>query len=617
MQNKGLIKFFTIVFALVCIYQLSFTFVTNKIEKDAKVQANGDFAKETKYLDSLSKIPVYLGNNYHEVRDKQLNKGLDLEGGINVLLQISVKDIIKGLSNNSQNEVFNKALAEATTNQKGNQTYTDAFFEAFDRLANGSVKLSDPTIFSNKNLEGTINFKMTDDEVKPVLKRKINESVVSAFEVLRKRIDQFGVTQPNIQMIGETGRILVELPGAKDVDRIKKLLQTSAQLEFWETYKIDEIGPFLMAANEALKKTEKAVAEVITETKSAGIDSLLTNKTSKDSVAQAKGGSNPLFDKMVMDAPRGNYIGVFKAKYKDQVMAYLNRADIKALVPADKQFVKFAWGKQSDDEAENIELYALKGNRENKAPLAGGVIVEAMDAFDPMGKPSVSMQMNGAGSKAWETLTEAVSRQQNGIAIVLDDVVYSAPGVSKGKISGGRSEISGDFTINETKDLANVLRAGKLPAKADIVQSELVGPSLGQEAIDAGMMSFAIGFLLVLTWMVLYYGKAGWYANIALLVNVLFIFGILASFGAVLTLPGIAGIVLTMGMAVDANVIIYERAKEELAIGKTLDQAVAYAYTWRGGMSAIVDANVTTAKIADANVTTAKIASGGNDKVLI
>ena len=600
MQNRGLIKFFAILFALVSIYQLSFTFVSQKIESDAKSYANGSSEKELKYLDSIGKEKVFnLGFTdftYNEVKDKKINKGLDLEGGINVQLQISVKDIIKGLSNNSKNPVFNQALAEATKNRQGNQDYLDVFFAEFEKAADGKIKLSSPDVFANKILGDEVNFKKTDDEVKKVIRRKVDESIESAFEVLRKRIDKFGVTQPNIQKLGESGRILVELPGAKDVDRIKKLLQSTAQLEFWETYKIDELGNFLMATNNALKLTEKGAVKV-KETAKTGIDTLLTDKA-KDTVADTKG-SNPLLDKFVSQGG-GPVLAIVAPKDTAAINGYLKRQDIRVLLASDQRYAKFVWGKPSTTidektkkEVETVELYALKGNRDNQAAMSGGVVTDAKDSFDQMGKPSVTMQMSGQGAKAWEELTGKAFTQKSNIAIVLDDVVYSAPGVSSGPISGGRSEILGVFDVTETKDLANVLRAGKLPASAEIVQSEVVGPSLGQEAIDNGTNSAIIGLLIVSLWMMVYYGKSGLYANIALAVNLLFLFGILASLGAVLTLPGIAGIVLTMGTAVDANIIIYERAKEELRAGRTIDEAIKASFGWKGAMRSIVDANVT------------------------
>ncbi len=600
MQNRGLIKFFAILFALVSIYQLSFTFVSHKIESDAKTYANGNSEKELKYLDSIGKEKVFnLGFTdftYNEVKDKKINKGLDLEGGINVQLQISVKDIIKGLSNNSKNPVFNQALAEATKNRQGNQDYLDVFFAEFEKAADGKIKLSSPDIFANKILGDEVNFKKTDDEVKKVIRRKVDESIESAFEVLRKRIDKFGVTQPNIQKLGESGRILVELPGAKDVDRIKKLLQSTAQLEFWETYKIDDLGNFLMAANNSLKLTEKGGVQV-KETAKTGIDTLLTDKV-KDTVADKKD-LGPLLKKFVSGGG-GAILGVVEPKDTAAINSYFKRQDIRVLLPSDKRYAKFVWGKPSSNvdektkkSTETVELYALKGNRDNQAAMSGGVVTDAKDSFDQLGKPAVTMQMSGQGAKAWEELTGRAFTQKSNIAIVLDDVVYSAPGVTSGPISGGRSEITGAFDITETKDLANVLRAGKLPAAAEIVQSEVVGPSLGQEAIDNGTNSAIIGLLIVSLWMMIYYGKSGFYANIALAINLLFLFGILASLGAVLTLPGIAGIVLTMGTAVDANIIIYERAKEELRAGKTIDEAIKASFGWKGAMRSIVDANVT------------------------
>lgn len=610
MQNRGLVKFFAILFALVSIYQLSFTFVANGVKSDAKAFANGDEKKEVKYLDSIGKEEVYnLGFTkftYKEVSDKQINKGLDLEGGINVILQISVKDVLKTLANNTKNPVFNKALESADKNQEGNQDYIDAFFVAFDQESKGAVKLADPEVFAHRNLE-EVTFNMTDAQVKTIIKRKVKESVESAFRVLTERIDKFGVVQPNIQMLGESGRILVELPGAKDVDRIKKLLQSTAQLEFWETYKVEEMSSFLMASNEILKKTEKAVE--IKETPKAATDTIgnLLTDASKDSTA-AKG-KNPWIDKMAAFG-NGPVLGYFSPKDTAKINEYLKNPEVKALLTGEQRYAKFVWSKPQDINVLNqqivdpvkaagskkiqaLELYALKGNRQNTPAMSGGVVTDASDKFDQMGKPSVEMVMNSKGAKDWEALTGKAYTEKGFIAIVLDDVVYSAPGVTSGAITGGISQITGNFDISETKDLANILRAGKLPASADIVQFDAVGPSLGQEAIDNGITSALVGLLLVSLWMIVYYGKSGWYANIALAVNLLFLFGILASIGAILTLPGIAGIVLTMGTAVDANIIIYERAKEELRMGKTLEEAVKVSFSWRGAMSSITDANVT------------------------
>jgi SecD/SecF fusion protein len=600
MQNKGLIKFFAILFALVSIYQLSFTYVANNVKSEAKAFAGDNPDKELKYLDSIGKVKVFdLGFTdftYNEVKNKQLNKGLDLEGGINVILQISIKDVLKGLANNSKNPVFNKSLADASANLEGNKTYLNKFFEAFEANSKGTVRLASPDIFANRSLqgEGGVDFQMSDAQAQKVIKRKVDESVESAFKVLRERIDKFGVTQPNVQKLGETGRILVELPGAKDVDRIKKLLGGKAQLEFWETFKIEEVGNFLVAANEALKKTEIKK----TETKAVAKDSLNALLTDAKDSLDTKKGNNPLFDKMLGQGG-GPVLGYFAPKDTAIVNEYFKRPEIRILLSADQHNAKFVWSKPTTTkdakgkDIEAVELYALKGNRDNSPAMSGGVVTDAKDTFDQLGKPAVSMQMNSQGAKIWEELTGRAFSQKSYIAIVLDNVVYSAPGVTSGPIAGGRSEITGSFDVAETKDLANVLNAGKLPASADIIQSTVVGPSLGQAAIDAGTISSILGFLLVCGWMVFYYGKAGWYANLALLLNLLFLFGIMASFGFVLTLPGIAGIVLTLGTAVDANIIIFERAKEELRDGKSLSEAVEASYGWHGAMRSIIDANVT------------------------
>ncbi len=613
MQNKGLIQFFAILFAMVSIYQLSFTFKSNSIKSDAKEFAKGDSKKEFKYLDSIGKQKVFLNYfTYNDVKDKQINKGLDLEGGMNVILEISVKDILKGLANDSKNETFKKALTDATKNKVGNQDYLDAFFIEFEKAEGGNAKLASPDIFANKTLSDVIDFKTSNSDAKRIIKTKVDESIVSAFEVLRKRIDKFGVTQPNIQRLGQSGRILVELPGVKDIDRVTALLQSTAQLEFWETFKAQEMGNFIMAANNALKASEPktdtapAVAVDTTKTKKDVSDLLVDDKK-----VDTKTEKQPLVDKFIAYG-NGPILAYFAPKDTAVVNSYLKRNEIRALLGADQKYAKFAWGKPTEIDVilkdktivdplktkgsmkvQAVELYALRGNRDNKPPMGGAVITDAKDEFDQLGKPAVSMQMNARGARIWEELTGNAFKTQGAIAIALDNVVYSAPGVSTGPITGGNSQISGNFTLLETADLANVLRAGKLPAAAEIVQSEVVGPSLGQKAIDDGTTSSIVGLLLVSLWMLIYYGKSGLYANIALAVNLLFIFGILASLGAVLTLPGIAGIVLTMGTAVDANIIIYERAKEELRRGKTLEDAIDTSFSWKGAMRSIIDANVT------------------------
>ncbi|EHQ41176.1 protein translocase subunit SecDF [Myroides odoratus] len=599
MQNKGLVKFFAIIFALVSIYQLSFTFVTGHYEDKAKAFANGDSEKELHYLDSIGNQTVFLGQTFNEVRAKQINKGLDLEGGINVTLQISIKDILKGLANNSKNAVFNKALAEAEAMRQGNQSYLDAFYAAFEKESKGSVKLASGDIFANRNLS-EITVGMSDNQVKAILDKKVKESIESAYRVFRERIDKFGVSQPNIQMLGDTGRILVELPGAKDVDRIKNLLQSTAQLEFWETYKVEEIGNYLASANEYLKSTDKAAkpetkeTEQVQDSTKTDVDALLggikADSTETDQLQEL----GPLFSLFVGGGQQGSPIlGYVQTKDTVKVNGLLKRQDVRNLLPADQKYARFVWGKPSKKAPDIVELYALKTNREGVPPLSGSVVTGAQDEYDNFGRPVVGMTMSPKGAKIWEELTGKAFAERSNIAIVLDNVVYSAPGVTNGAISGGRSSISGDFSVADAKDLANILRAGKLPAGADIVQSEIVGPSLGQQAIDAGMLSAIAGLIVVWLWMAFYYGRAGWYANIALLANLLFMFGILASLGAVLTLPGIAGIVLTMGTAVDANIIISERAKECLRKGMNLADTIKESYSWHGAMRPIVDANVT------------------------
>ncbi|WP_010520691.1 protein translocase subunit SecDF [Aquimarina agarivorans] len=612
MQNKGLIRVFAILFGLVCIYQLSYTFITNAKESDAEAYAFEKFAEgtkdgarlrenaERKYLDSIGNDTIAFGITYNAAKKKELNKGLDLKGGINVILQISVKDILKGLANESKNPAFNKALANADEIQKDSQEpYVESFFKAFDALPD--AKLASPDIFLTKNLDGVVEDSMTNDQVKPVIRKKIDESIVSAFEVLRKRIDKFGVTQPNIQRLGNSGRILVELPGAKDIERVTKLVTSTAQLEFWDVYKMEEMISFISQANALLqaeapkkeKKEEATTEDAKKEEDKKAIDDLLADAEEEEAKEEV---ANPIFDLMVRDARSkvyqgGPIIATIAKKDTAKFNAYLNSPKIRALLTGQQRYTRFAYGK-AEDGSEVVDLYAIKANRQNKPELSGNVVTDAQQTYTQRGQVAVSMQMNGKGAKKWAEMTGRASQQQSQIAIVLDNVVYSAPGVSSGAITGGRSEITGNFDILEAKDLANVLRAGKLPASADIIQSEIVGPSLGQEAIDSGVMSFLIALALVLIWMVFYYGKAGIFADIALVVNILFIFGVLAGLKAVLTLPGIAGIVLTIGMSVDANVLIFERIREELAKGKSQIEAIKDGFS--NALSSILDANITT-----------------------
>ncbi|WP_142785481.1 protein translocase subunit SecDF [Changchengzhania lutea] len=610
MQNKGLVKLFALLFGLVSIYQLSFTFKANQIEGDAEEIAINKIpdteegyrakrsAEEADYLESVATDTVYnIGIakfTYNDVKAKAMNLGLDLKGGINVILQVSVKDILKGLANNTTDPVFNKALEDASELQKNSQnTYLEDFFVAFDAIK-GDTKLASPDIFYTKALDGEIDGSMDDEEVKDIIETKIDESIVSAFEVLRKRIDEFGVTSPNIQRLGNSGRILVELPGVKDVERATGLLQSTAQLEFWEAFKGEQFFPFLAQANEVLKDVVDVDATTEDEAESqdeedSQIDELL-GEAETDSTAVAA--VNPLFDLIRGQGYQGGpIIAQFEIKDKETVEEYLNTPEVRALLSAEQRYVKFVFGKPKKD-SEIVDLYALKGNRENTPQLSGAVVTDARNQFGPTGKSEVSMQMNAKGAKIWEEMTGKAFTEGSQIAIVLDDVVYSAPGVTTGPIAGGSSSISGDFTLNEAVDLANVLRAGKLPASADIIQSEVVGPSLGQEAIDSGTNSFLIALALVLIWMIFYYGKAGVFADIAMLLNILLIFGILSGLGAVLTLPGIAGIVLTIGMSVDANVLIFERIREELTKGKGQKEAIQDGFS--NALSSILDANITT-----------------------
>ena len=601
MHNNGLIKFFAFCFTLVSVYQISFTFITSNIE-DKATQYSANSISDSKenytelreekynsYLDSISNESILGFTTYKSAKDKELNKGLDLKGGIDVTLQVSVKDILKGLSEYSKDPVFNKALDDADELQKqSDDTYVESFFDAFD-LIKGESSLASPDIFANRSLSDEINFEMTDAEVKPIIRRKIDESIVSAFEVLRKRIDKFGVTQPNIQRLGNSGRIRVELPGAKDVARVKNLLQSTAQLEFWYTEKNDQFLPFLSQANETLKNILEENDSENNNIETSEIDDLLADVEANDSISTQK---NPLFDFLVGTGYQGGpVIAQFLQKDQKKIEEYLSMPEIRRLLPSEKRYTRFLFGKP-DINTNVVELYAIQSNRDNKPPLGGSVVVDASQSYDQVGAPAVSMQMNGKGARKWEEMTGKAFNDKSNIAIVLDDIVYSAPGVSRGAISGGRSEISGQFTLNEAIDLANVLRAGKLPASAEIIESEVVGPSLGKENIEKGINSFIIALILVLIWMIFYYGRAGIYADVALVLNLVLIFGILAGLGAVLTLPGIAGIVLTIGMSVDANVLIFERIREELNRGKGLKQSVVDGFS--NALSSILDANITT-----------------------
>ncbi|HJB84561.1 MAG TPA: protein translocase subunit SecDF [Candidatus Alistipes merdigallinarum] len=627
MQNKGALKLLAIALAIACAYQLSFTFVTRHVEKKAEAYAAGDAQKEQNYLDSIKSKTVYdlgfIQFNYKECKEKEINLGLDLRGGMNVMLEISVEDVVRALSNDSKDPVFNQALQQAREAQKNSTSdYITLFADAYEKLSNGG-KLS--YIFNTPELREQISPNSTNDEVIKVLRESAESAIENSFNVLRNRIDKFGVTQPNIQRLENSGRILVELPGVKEPERVRKLLQGTASLEFWATYENSEIYPALVEANTVIKDLEKAgqvagadslaqdstvVAEeaVAVENVAAAADSTKVDSTETSLVAQLDStdvdqsqdmtqmmANYPLFAKLRPMADqtgqiaRGPVIGTALSSDTAAVNRYLALPQVKALLPRD---VKLLWGVKPMSGSESVfELYAIKANtRDGKAPLDGGVVVDAREQYAQHGSSAeVSMIMNPSGARTWARLT--ADNVGKCIAIVLDGYVYSAP-VVHGEITGGQSSISGQFTINEARDLANVLKSGKLPAPARITQDNVVGPSLGQESINAGMMSFILAFILVLLYMIFYYNKAGMVASIALICNLFFLFGVLVSFGAVLTLPGIAGIVLTMGMAVDANVIIYERVKEELRMGKTLNIAVTEGY--KNAMSAIIDGNVTT-----------------------
>ena len=598
MQGNSLIKTFAILFGIVSIYQLSFTFISSTIENKARNAAIEKISEdeisfvekraseELRFLDSIGDLPVLMYSSYNDAKQKELNQGLDLKGGINVILQISIKDLLKGLSENSINEKFIASLDDADELQKqSDQTYLESFFDAFDSNPD-PTRLTSPEIFGNRTLSSDVSFDTSDDDLKSILRTKVDESIVSAFEVLRKRIDKFGVTQPNIQRLGTSGRILIELPGAKDVDRIQNLLQSTAQLEFWETFKNEDLLDFLLSADQYLASIE---TETITKSNESDIDDLLSEvEQTSDSIQNT---SNPILS-LVRDYSfqGGPIIARFLPRDQDIVNSYLSLPDVRKLLPREYRYAKFLWGKQDTDGL--TSLYAIKSNRDDTPPLSGGVVVDASQSYDALGNAAVSMQMNAQGARIWEDLTGVAYAQNSNIAIVLDDIIYSAPGVTRGAISGGRSEITGDFDLNEAIDLANVLRAGKLPASATIIQSEVVGPSLGQEAIDSGIYSFLIALTFVLMWMIFYYGPSGIFADIALILNIVLIFGILAGLGAVLTLPGIAGIVLTIGISVDANVLIFERVREELRKEKGLKQSINDGFN--NALSSILDANITT-----------------------
>ncbi len=613
MQNKGLIRAFAILLALVCAYQLTFTFKSRQVEKDAREYANGDRQKELAYLDSMSGETVYnfLGlkkYTYKDVKSLEMNLGLDLKGGMNVTLEVSVVDLIRSLSNYSTDSTFNAALKRAERMQRGSQDdFVTLFGRAFEEVdPNASLA----AIFNTLELKEKVKFNSSNAEVLNVIRDETDAAIDNAFNVIRTRIDRFGVAQPNIQPLQTRGRILVELPGIDDPVRVRKLLQGTATLEFWETYESNEIYPVLAQINEKLKdlsQVKAAAADTSAAVQAA--DSAKADGTLLQELEQAKTDSvdqagdlaafkkeNPLFAVLSPNlSPQGQlYPGPIAgtAQYNDTatVNHYLKLPQVQSVIPRN---MAFKWTSKAIDKDEKyFRLIAIKvTSRDGRAPLDGDVIVDARQDYEQMGsRPEVSMTMNSEGAKTWARLTkENVGKS---IAIVLDDYVRSYPTV-QGEITGGRSSITGLETVEEAKDLANILKSGKMPAPAHIIQEEVVGPSLGKEAISSGLWSFVIAFALVLGYMLFFYSKkAGLTANLALLANLFFLIGVLASIGAVLTLPGIAGIVLTMGMAVDANVLIYERVQDELNGGKGLRMAITDGF--KNAYSAIIDGQVTT-----------------------
>ena len=630
MQNRNFIRIVAVVFALICLYQLSFTWIADNVEKDAVEYAenyneNEREAKEKQYLDSINSEEVYdifiAKYTYADCKQRELNLGLDLKGGMNVTLEVMVIDVLKALSNNSSDEFFNTSISNAIKAQEDSQEdFVTLFGTEYEKLSpnNGLA-----VIFTSQ-LKDKVKINATNSEVLDVLKIEVEDAISRSFNILRSRIDRFGVTQPNIQRLETAGRILVELPGIKDPERARKLLQSTAQLEFWETYEYSELFQSLENVNTYLRQTASATDSVQLDNNSStntnaieesseesedDISALLeddnlladleTDSLATDSAEELSfeefAQNNPLYAVLYPNVNQQNQIqpgpvvGFCAVKDTSTLNNYLNDPAVMKFFPVD---VKFAFTvKPYDTEERFIQLVALRvTNRDGKAAMEGDVVTDASQAFGQYNSSAeVSMSMNQEGAKQWKRLTaENIGKS---VAIVLDGFVYSYPTVQS-EISGGRSSISGDFSVNEAKDLANILKSGKLPAPARIIEEAIVGPSLGEEAISSGLTSFIFALLLVLFYMIFYYNRAGIVSNVALLANIFFIFGVLSSLGAVLTLPGIAGIILTIGMSVDANVLIYERIREELTNGKGIRLAISDGYN--SAYSSIIDANVTT-----------------------
>ncbi len=606
---RNLIRFIGIIFFISFLFSLSFTFVVNREQKKAVEFSNGDFALEQYYLDSISTEPVYspwlfFGQKswtFSECQDSELKLGLDLQGGMNVTLEISMRDILVALSDKSQDPIFNKALVDASKSEKNSQLdYLTLFEQSFKELNSNNIsRLS--KIFGNKDLRDKIPSDATDKEVMRIIRIEAEGAVDRAFTVLRARIDKFGVAQPSIQKAERTGRIIVELPGVKDVVRVKKLLQSAAVLEFWETHNNIDVINFFQEANIVLSDKNNAPNQDANPD-SDNVDEELGDLIIPDidNISDSGSNVNTLFDllapQVAQDASGniqivpGPVVGSALIKDTSKVNNFLNDRDVLSLIPSDLRNIKFLWeAKPADEKQERLRLIAINSNREDKAKLSGDVIVDANQDIDQFGNPQINMRMNRTGARLWQKITR--ENIGNSVAVVLDDYVYSFPVVNS-EISGGSSVISGNFTLDEAQDLANILKAGKLPAPARIIQSEIVGPSLGEEAISAGFKSFLIALGFVLIYMIFYYMHAGIASNVALIVNMFFIFGALSGLGGVLTLPGIAGIVLTIGMSVDANVLIYERIREEISQGKGLTLAIRDGYMQ--AYSSIIDANITT-----------------------
>ena len=606
MQNKGFVKVFAVLLTLVCVFYLSFSFVTRHYTNKAKEFAKGDVKVEQDYLDSLANEKVFFGNwTLKQCREMEISLGLDLKGGMNVILEVSVPDVIKALADNKPDEAFNQALANAAKQAISSQDdVITLFVREYHKIA-PDARLSE--LFATQQLKDKVNQKTSDAEVEKVLRTEVKAAVDNSYNVLRTRIDRFGVVQPNIQSLEDKmGRIMVELPGIKEPERVRKLLQGSANLEFWETYNAKDVAPYLQAADNKLRNilaneapadsvaVDSTAAPVVAQATSTA-DSLAAalkgeNKAQSVDLAQIKKEHPLLVVLQVNSSGQGPVVAY--ANYKDtaDINKYLSMKEIQAELPKD---LRLKWGVSAyeyDPKGQTFELYAIRSTERNgRAPLEGDVVVSAKDEYDQFGKPAVSMSMNTDGSRRWAQLTK--QNIGKSIAIVLDGYVYSAPNVNT-EITGGNSQITGHFTPEQAKDLANVLKSGKMPAPARIVQEDIVGPSLGQASINAGVFSFIVALILLMIYMCSMYGFIpGMVANGALVLNMFFTMGILSSFQAALTMSGIAGMVLALGMAVDANVLIYERTKEELRAGKGVKKALADGYS--NAFSAIFDSNLT------------------------